>query len=1103
MLFKKRAARFSKRQHLISNASLKIKKNYTHKNQLGKIKKGLCGVINSNNNLPFIPVSFGNSKITQSALIDTGSSYSFLSYNLFHELTKSNEVDFNVFNKNLICSAANSSDMTIKKACIMKIRLQHMTWKFEFLLSSDLPVKIILGANFIKMSDMIIDLPNNRYFFCFNPSTTFPLIRDANNNANKRNFSVSNVIQKIIPGDVSHLSDFELKRVNKIIADFPDVLTSRVGSTDLVQYDIKLTSNKIVRCQPFPLTPFKTQVMRSKIQKLLDDGVIENSDSQYSSPCFLVPKTENPTEEKDFRLVVDYRRLNQNIELISAPIGNLNTSFHHFSKAKYFSTLDLNNAYGQIALTERSKKLTAFITPFALYQYKRIPNGISSGAQVLSSLMEKIFGDLRFKNVYFYLDDLIVYTETLESHLEVLREVFNRLRSAGLTVNPTKVSFCVPKISFLGHIVSHNSISIDPDRTKAIVNSPVPKRVKDIQRFIGLLNFYHKFIPDLATIAAPLNALRKKDVKFIWSTECQQAFDKLKMIITQPPVLKIADFNRRFVLETDASSVGIGCVLSQDYDGTLAPIAFASRTLSTLERKYSAYEKEALAVLFGIEKFRYFLEHTKFTLHTDNSALQWVLKNPKPLGRIGRWILRISSFQFDVKHIKGTDNVIADYLSRMFDENPDKESTDNVSPNEFESLDSPALCNVALSDFPLCFTEISDYQKKDPFIIEIMNKKESGEDIFPYSISKGVLLYNSRNNQEPKIVLPSILKPMIFKYYHETTYGGHSGFLKTLNKIKQKFIWKGISKDLVAFIKSCKLCSLSKPAQKTNYGYLCSSIASQPMEKMFLDFVGPLPRTTSGNTMIFSCMDAFTKYSWLLPLRKATSESLCKELQKIFVNFGVPKYVVSDNGPQFKSNFFKNFCFQKGILHITQTEYNPKPNQVERIHRNLKSCLISFNHDKQNKWDLTLQWLPLAFNSAFHESSKFSPHELMFRHKVNNPINNIWKIDDILPTKFVKDTNKIWKDAYHNLLKSHNSSKKRYDMYRNPIPYKIGDIVFLKSNPVSKACNQITAKLLPRYSGPYLIKEWISPVSVKLFSTDGQTFVRRAHVSQLKMGNNP
>jgi hypothetical protein len=328
-----------------------------------------------------------------------------------------------------------------------------------------------------------------------------------------------------------------------------------------------------------------------------------------------------------------------------------------------------------------------------LYQYSKVPYGVATGEQVLTRLLDRVFHEIKFDFVYHYLDDLVIYSESYEQHLEHIRVVLDRLRAAGLTVKP-EVTFATQEISFLGHVVSPAGVRIDPERTRAIREFHPPRDSKGISRFIGMVNFYHKFIPNLADLAAPLNMLRKKGTHFKWGPE-QNA-------LAQPPVLRMADFKNKFILQTVASVVAPGAVLSHETDGVRQPIAYASRTLSAQERKVSSiHELECLAVLFGTENFLKYLEHQEFILETDNQKLSWVLSHARQLGKIGRWVAKISALKFEVRHIRGTQNIVAYALSRMFD-------------SQSEEMSRPVPCNVTLSDYSLAFQDLKQLQSQYP-----------------------------------------------------------------------------------------------------------------------------------------------------------------------------------------------------------------------------------------------------------------------------------------------------------------------------------------------------------------------------------------------------
>lgn len=419
----------------------------------------------------------------------------------------------------------------------------------------------------------------------------------------------------------------------EVLRQFPDVLTERLGVTDRIKYKILLSDPIPVRQAPYRLSPPKMKQLRAIIDQMLAEGVIRPSVSPYASPIFLVPKPDGV----NYRPVVDYRALNQKVVLESVPLPDLHNCFVWFCCAQYFTILYLNQAYHQIPLAEESKPLTAFTTDWNLFEYNRVPFGLATGAAVLSRLLDSVLGDVKFQYVYNYLDDVVVYSKTFEEHMVHLGEVFKRLKDAGLTVKPSKINLVRREIAFLGHVISGHGVRIDHERTKAIYEFRVPRDKKAVSRFIGMANFFRKFIPNFAQVAAPLNQLRRKGVEFIWGESQQGAFEGLKEALMSAPVLAVPDFNRDFILQTDASNFGVAAVLLQEVNGDRRPIGYASRCLSEAERKYSVYELEALAVLFGLEKFRFYLEHRPFQLETDNQALTWVLARPRKTGWIARW----------------------------------------------------------------------------------------------------------------------------------------------------------------------------------------------------------------------------------------------------------------------------------------------------------------------------------------------------------------------------------------------------------------------------------------------------------------------------------
>jgi hypothetical protein len=406
------------------------------------------------------------------------------------------------------------------------------TWVVPFLVSENLVFPAILGADFLTKASLLMDLRSRASHFMFDPPNQLRLCSDRDHVPVDSRFSAAQFLEEVDENsfpDLNHLSEGQASVISELLRDFSQVFTRKLSFTTLLEYDIQLTDTIPVRSSPYRFSPPKMNVLRRQIQEMLDKVIIRYSVSPYSSHIFLVPKGET-----DFRPVVDYRALNVKIVIESIPLPDIHSCFHWFTRATVFSTLDINSAYYQIPLSEGSRQCSVFATDWNLFEFCRVPFGIATGAQVLTRLIDKIFSDVKFKFVYHYLDELVVLRSSFDEYIFHLSEVFSRLQSAGLTVNPAKVKFDSRHLSFLGHLIYPAGITIDPTRTMAIRDFPAPKDAKGVARFIGVVNLFHKCIPDLLRRAASLNDLRKKGVRFKWGQDQQAAFSDFKMCVMNP-----------------------------------------------------------------------------------------------------------------------------------------------------------------------------------------------------------------------------------------------------------------------------------------------------------------------------------------------------------------------------------------------------------------------------------------------------------------------------------------------------------------------------------------------------------------------------------------
>ncbi|KAL6417073.1 hypothetical protein ACFW04_013013 [Cataglyphis niger] len=389
-------------------------------------------------------------------------------------------------------------------------------------------------------------------------------------------------------------------------------------------------------------------------------GIIEPSTSAWSSPVVLVKKKDGK-----YRFCIDFRKVNDATEKDAYPLPQVTATLEKLRGAKYLSTLDLKQGYWQVPLESKSRPITAFTIPGrGLYQFKVMPFGLHSAPATFQRLLDKIISPALEPNVFVYLDDIIIISKTFDDHLRLLTEVFRRLRDARLRLNPEKCKFCVNQLKYLGHVVDRKGIRTDPEKVSTVENWPEPRTVKQIRQFLGMASWYRRFIANFSTIAAPLTSLTRKNAKWKWGAEETTAFRELKKTLVSAPVLACPDFARRFVLQTDASASGLGAVLTQNFEEGERVIAYASRTLNSAEKNYSATELECLAVVWGIRRMKGYLEGYSFTVITDHQALKWLQRIEAPTGRLARWLFELQQYDLEVKYRKGTLNRVADALSR-------------------------------------------------------------------------------------------------------------------------------------------------------------------------------------------------------------------------------------------------------------------------------------------------------------------------------------------------------------------------------------------------------------------------------------------------------
>lgn len=934
------------------------------------------------------------------------------------------------------CCVANNNTCTVSGSVNLPIKLEEKIKTINALVIPELPHSIILGIDFWLLMGIVPDLKRN----CWSFDCTAPHL---------------DTTSSIIPRTV--LTQTQQELLDSLIREQFSRQGKKIGCTSLVEHKIVVDSEPIKQ-RPYRVSPIIQQHIDKAVKQMLEDGIIELSQSAWSSPVLLVPKKDG-----QYRFCVDYRRLNRVTRKDAYPLPYMSTILDKLRNAKYLSSLDIKSAYWQVPVAKESREYTAFTIPGrGLYQFKRMPFGLCNSPATFQRLLDSVLGPELEPHVFVYLDDVVVVTETFEKHLEILKEIFERFMRAKLTVSEEKCFFCRPELRYLGYVVDHLGLHVDPDKVKAILNIPSPKNTTEVRRIIGIASWYRRFIPAFATLVAPMTALLSKNKKWLWSEECEQSFQQIKSALVSAPILTCPDFNLPFMVQTDASSFGIGAVLSQQHKDGEHVICYISRSLTRQERNYSTVERELLSVVYAVEKLRPYLEGYKFTVITDQHSLIWLHNLKEPRGRLARWAVRLQQFDFDIIHRKGKDHVVPDVLSRTVPE------IDLIRSTDIKDKWYKNLCK-----------KICENHLKYPQWRLADNK------LFKYVSCQNSQI--SDVNDSWKEVVPKEMRTSIIRENHDAATAGHAGIYKTYERLKLRYYWPKMKADIARYIRKCSVCLKHKPLLNSPPGFMGKHPeVNKPWQMISIDLFGPLPRSTQGYKYIFVVTDTFSKFSLFFPLRTATAAAVSRIIEEqVFLVFGCAQYVICDNGPQFQSNLFKKLCENYNVSIIFTPYYHAQANPVERVNQVLKTMISCYVENNHKNWD---KWLPkvgCAMRTAVHEATNYTPFFVNFgrEHIISGDQYNRPNFSENHKQKIAPSAvefEKIYQEVRQRLDAAHARSKTRYNLRRRSVSYNVGDKVFRRNYVLSDATNQFTAKLAPKYVGPFKIKQKISPVTYQL-----------------------
>lgn len=882
--------------------------------------------------------------------------------------------------------------------------------------------------------------------------------------------------------DQMELPQKELDELQGLVVEFASLFAldaTELGRTSIVTHTINTGDCPPVR-QPPRRVPFS---LRGKVCQLIDNmlkqGVIVPSSSPWASPIVLVAKQDGST-----RFCVDYRKLNAVTKLDVFPLPRIDDSLDLLAGTQYFTSLDLASGYWQVGMHEDSQEKTAFTTHAGLYEFTVMPFGLCNAPATFQRLMESVLSGLARKKCLVYLDDILVIGRTFEEHLSNLREVFTRLTRAGLKLKPSKCKLARGEVDFLGYVVSRNGISADPKKVSAVIEYPTPVDLKSLRAFLGLTSYYRRFVPSFSSVAQPLYALTRKEVPFVWSQECDVAFTQLKRALAESPVLAYPNFGRDFLLETDASGMGLGAILSQKQDdGTIRPIAFASRTLQNHEKNYGISELEALAVVWAVKHFRHYIYGHHCTVFTDHEALKSLLNTPHPSGKLARWGMALQELDLKIEYQPGRVNGRADALSRY---PVPLQKSDCVQTQAHSVVAAVQIPNTQAGGGEECESDsLSKRQREDPYLKEIITYLETGdlptEEKRARELVLGSsqftlndrILYRVEADKSLRIIPPATDRQKLFKEAHQGPFSGHLREAKIHSELSRHYWWPGMRRDIAQMCRSCLTCAtrgVGKPVKPP----LTPIPVNGPFDRVGVDVL-QLPKTRQGNRYAVVFMDYLTKWPEVYATPDQTAPTIAKLLvEKVISRHGVPHQLLSDRGPSFLSKLILEICSVMGVKKINTSAYHPQTDGlIERFNRTLTDMLAK-TVKTEVEWDERLPYVLFAYRATVQASTGESPFFLLYGRDPQLPTElalaptvarDEVQLDDY-KSRMVQLMSEAWNLAQKTLKKSQQRQKKQHDKHARNADFKPGDRVYvfmpaLKRGPAHKLA-------LP-YKGPYRV----------------------------------
>ena len=972
-------------------------------------------------------------------MVDTGSNISVINYKvvieknfIYEKVTINNDIN-----------TVNGKTKFLGRVNLL-VLIGTLKEKLELLIVESLNCDILLGLDAISLFNLNIT-DELKVFQVIGVDSNDMIIKDEilSNYSAENTVSVSMLIEEQIM--IKHLTSDEYKTLCQLIEKYQSVFSQNkfdIGRINIEHCRINTSNENPIYLRPYRCSEKDQKNIDEQCSILLKHGLIRKSISSYSFPITLVNKKDDGEKQ---RLCIDYRKLNTVTIADNYPFPRIEDIVDKLYGSKYFSTFDISSGFWQIPVDKKDIHKTAFVTQTDHYEWLVMPFGLRNAPALFQRIISEIIRkhDLAMF-CHNYIDDILVHSSNFTEHINHIEKVLLVFKEENIKLKMSKCNFAQLSVNYLGHRIAHNKVFPINDNLKAIREYEHPKNVKELQRFLGKINYYRRFIQNASSILKPLYDLLKKERQFVWSEDCQKSFDKVKDILQSKPVLQMYNPNLQCYVFTDASKIGIGAILKQiGDDNLLHPVSYFSKRLLKYQENYSIPELECLAIVESIDFWHHYLYGKRFIVLSDHNALKWLKNVKKPNSRLFRWSLKLDQYNFEIRYQPGKMNTEADALSRC----PIIYENDNAEHLRFTNY--------------LTINEIKNEQNKE--LKNEIPKKCYKRDGIVYNCRKGFV----------RTYVPFTLREKLINTTH--TNLGHIGITKMINTIAKSYCWPNLAKDIKQFVDKCEACQMNKrPSIK--YGELLHlPFAQKPLEWVSIDTIGGLGQYNSTYKYLHVAIDHLTRYIWIKVSKTQVAHDFIQLV--LFVSrFGNIKNIFADQYPSIKSKEFRTFLEINDINITFSPPDTPHSNGlVERANKTLIERLkIKRYLNKKASWACLMRTVVDEYNNTPHSTTKFTPNQLLNGEQGLDL--NTARLEALRRNKDGFVNEKIIFDSKHQIKE-----------------YARMDYVLKENQP-----RQFIGKLEPTYDGPYVIVQRKSNCIYEIKKIDSKSKSELVHVARLK-----